>query len=355
MSSTIPLSSTIVADNKANDAANDLDRSDNTNGGGFTLTNSLIETPGGAPFTQSPAGSSITGADPALGPLADNGGPTETHLPSATSPALDVGLANGLDVDQRGKDRKGDQPAIPNGPGDGTDIGAVEVAVPPPNEIIIPNQPGFDEKLVPQGCPVVPAQAGKAFAGGDAAETIEGTEGNDILRGFGGDDTVDGNGGDDCLTGDQANDIVNGDDGNDRGSGNPGDDTMNGGDGDDRFGGGSGDDMIKLGPGDDSGIGGGGDDHMSGNGGDDVLRDRAGKDRASGGGGDDDVKGGADDDKVLGGAGNDKLSGGFGDDVIVGGAGKDKINCGKGHDVAIVTGDDDTVSKDCEVVKVAGH
>ena len=360
VSSTIPLVSTIVADNTAGGAANDLDRSDNTAGGGFGLTNSLVETPGDAPVTQTPAGASIIGVDPALGALADNGGPTKTHLPSDTSPALDVGLAEGLNVDQRGLTRTADQPEVANGAGDGTDIGAVEVKAPssssPPSTppVVLPDQPGFNPKLVPAGCPVLPAAAGKAFAGGDAGETIDGTAGNDILRGFGGDDTVEGEGGDDCLTGDADNDIVNGGDGNDRASGNPGDDTMNGGKGDDRFGGGSGNDVIKLGGGNDYGIGGGGDDRVSGGGGDDVVRDRAGDDRASGGAGNDSVKGGNGDDTVLGGAGNDKLNGGFGDDVVKAGSGKDKIDCGKGHDIAIVKGDDDTVSKDCEVVKVAG-
>jgi hypothetical protein len=73
----------------------------------------------------------ITGVDPVLAPLANNTGPTETHLPLPTSPALD---GNGsicydadggtLTVDQRGRSRPVD--------GDGSagaqcDIGAVEV------------------------------------------------------------------------------------------------------------------------------------------------------------------------------------------------------------------------------------
>lgn len=64
-----------------------------------------------------------TVADAQLGPLADNGGPTRTHLPSVTSPAVDrvwagLGLCNGsIPVDQRGVPR-------PSGPR--CDSGSVE-------------------------------------------------------------------------------------------------------------------------------------------------------------------------------------------------------------------------------------
>jgi predicted outer membrane repeat protein len=52
-----------------------------------------------------------------LGPLADNGGPTKTHMPQTGSPAIDHG-ANCMAFDQRGVAR-------PQGPA--CDIGAVEV------------------------------------------------------------------------------------------------------------------------------------------------------------------------------------------------------------------------------------
>jgi hypothetical protein len=62
--------------------------------------------------------------DARLGPLADNGGPTLTHLPPVDSPALDAaGTAGCPDADQRGVTR-------PQGPA--CEIGAVEVAVAPP-------------------------------------------------------------------------------------------------------------------------------------------------------------------------------------------------------------------------------
>ena len=65
--------------------------------------------------------------DPLLGPLANNGGPTRTHLPSSTSPALDTGNCLNIDFfyDQRGFARPFDVPGAANLV-DGCDIGAVE-------------------------------------------------------------------------------------------------------------------------------------------------------------------------------------------------------------------------------------
>jgi hypothetical protein len=64
--------------------------------------------------------------DPGLGPLANNGGPTQTRLPQTGSPLIDAipigscqaDRASGITTDQRGVSR-------PQGPG--CDIGAVEV------------------------------------------------------------------------------------------------------------------------------------------------------------------------------------------------------------------------------------
>jgi hypothetical protein len=62
-------------------------------------------------------------APPALGPLADNGGPTLTHAPQSGSPAINAGdnatvTANNLTTDQRGFARIS---------GGTVDIGAVEI------------------------------------------------------------------------------------------------------------------------------------------------------------------------------------------------------------------------------------
>lgn len=79
--------------------------------------------------------------DPQLGPLANNGGPTRSHLPmtSPLSPVIDAGLCGfeGEDADQRGwrepasNWRLFDEPGAPNVT-DGCDIGAIEVGLTAP-------------------------------------------------------------------------------------------------------------------------------------------------------------------------------------------------------------------------------
>ncbi len=74
----------------------------------------------------------IVNQDANLGPLADNGGPTQTHLPNPGSPAIDAGdntlalneIYLGLEADQRGY-----APRVVN---DTVDIGAVEVGATAP-------------------------------------------------------------------------------------------------------------------------------------------------------------------------------------------------------------------------------
>jgi len=73
------------------------------------------------------SGSPLT-AGPMLGPLADNGGPTDTMAPVADSPVIDAGDSFGLATDQRGDPRPVEFAGIPDAVGgDGADIGAVEV------------------------------------------------------------------------------------------------------------------------------------------------------------------------------------------------------------------------------------
>lgn len=88
----------------------------------------LIEDSAGATLTGS---DNITGTDPALGPLADNGGPTLTQRPDPGSPVIDAGdpgFVTPPDFDQRGEARVA---------GGAVDMGAVEVK--PPNIAIAPD------------------------------------------------------------------------------------------------------------------------------------------------------------------------------------------------------------------------
>lgn len=109
-------------------------------------------------------GNSIEGPGPAEGPgpgdpagSGGSGGPTLTDLPLPGSPAIDKGssdgfVALGITTDQRGLARTVDDPAIPNAPfGDGTDIGAVEVAAPPVQHADLLVSLGVDKTSVKQG------------------------------------------------------------------------------------------------------------------------------------------------------------------------------------------------------------
>ena len=111
--------------------------------GTFLTGFSLIQNPAGATVTPVVPGSNITGADPQLGNLANNGGPTPTQVPGPTSPVLDQGhKVDPSTEDQRGLTRPVDLPGIANSGAtgaDGSDMGAVEVqslpiapATPPP-------------------------------------------------------------------------------------------------------------------------------------------------------------------------------------------------------------------------------
>jgi CSLREA domain-containing protein len=131
------LTSTIVAGNTAAGAGQDLDRADGSTTGGFDGAFSLVQAPGDAPLTQQ---SMLIGVDPQLGSLGDHGGPTATMLPAGTSPVIDQGRSpQSLKVDQRNAPRLVDT-ALPNpsGGGDGTDIGAVELAA---DQVVLPPPP----------------------------------------------------------------------------------------------------------------------------------------------------------------------------------------------------------------------
>src|SRR5690606_17966946 len=64
--------------------------------------------------------------DPKLGPLQFNGGPTRTHLPSATSPALGRGNAESLPIEMTAFDQRGAGYPRATGPSASVDLGAVQ-------------------------------------------------------------------------------------------------------------------------------------------------------------------------------------------------------------------------------------
>jgi len=69
----------------------------------------------------------LTGVNPNLAALADNGGPTQTMALNPGSPAIDAGTAAGATTDQRGRFRTFDDPTPNAATSDGTDIGAFEL------------------------------------------------------------------------------------------------------------------------------------------------------------------------------------------------------------------------------------
>ena len=102
----------------------DLSAYDGSMDVGFSLVGEVY-----ADSTLNQTGPNILGPDPQLGPLDDNGGPTQTQKPAATSPAVDAGSAFGLTSDQRGQGRPFDAITANAVGGDASDIGAVELQV----------------------------------------------------------------------------------------------------------------------------------------------------------------------------------------------------------------------------------
>ncbi|MDZ7789064.1 MAG: choice-of-anchor Q domain-containing protein [Xanthomonadales bacterium] len=102
----------------------------------FEVTYSLI---GAAPsvgtFTPDTVSAGLVGANPQLGGLGDNGGPTPSHLPAATGPGVNLipsgenGCGTTFTVDQRGQPR-------PDATSGQCDLGSVEVAGVPATEAL---------------------------------------------------------------------------------------------------------------------------------------------------------------------------------------------------------------------------
>ncbi len=94
----------------------------------FSLIRHAAVPAGDTPITTD--SSDLTGKDPQLGALANNGGPTETMKPGPASPAIDQGKSFGLTTDQRGFARSVSCPGVTRSTAagaDGSDIGAVEL------------------------------------------------------------------------------------------------------------------------------------------------------------------------------------------------------------------------------------
>lgn len=315
----VDLSSSIVGDNTAGTEGDDLGEEEQQQPSGqappppenpFRVGFSLIEDGGeDATVVEDPPGSNVLGQDPELGPLEDNGGPTETQEPALSSPAIDAGVSNGLESDQRGRDRTVDQPEVANAEGsDATDMGSVEVA---------------EEEEEAASCrgeeaTIVAEPGGGVTSGTPQRDVIVGTDGTDDIRARGGDDMVCALDGADEAGGGSGDDRVFVGNGSDVGSGGSGDDRLAGVKGRDELAGGSGSDRLKGGLGNDELSGGAGDDRLRGNPGDDTLRGGSGDDQLGGGPNDDGVRGGSDDDRIRGGAGEDECSGGSGSNRLSG-------------------------------------
>lgn len=126
--STVVLRNSIVAGNAAEGGGDDINKA-NLGSDVVFYGGNIVGTDAGIGLYSSGPGDQIgtpgSPIDPLLGPLADNGGPTPTHLPQTSSPAIDAGLnSTCAATDQRDESRPVD------GNDDGTstcDSGAVEV------------------------------------------------------------------------------------------------------------------------------------------------------------------------------------------------------------------------------------
>jgi CSLREA domain-containing protein len=164
-------------------------------------------------------GSNITGMDPDLGPLRDNGGGTRTRA-LLGGPALNAGGSSGIDTcattDQRG---------LPRALAGQCDLGAYERVA----------------------CKGLAATR----VGGNARDVLRGTPGRDVFALFAGNDEAKGLGGGDVICAGRGSDKLRGGRGRDKLLGGKGRDTLLGGPGRDRLLGGPGRDKLRGGGGKD--------------------------------------------------------------------------------------------------------
>ena len=223
-----------------------------TSGGSNLIQNTTGCTVGGTTT------GNITGSNPQLMALADNGGPTPTHALRKGSPAVDAGNPAAPGSGATACETT-DQRSIPRPQGPRCDIGSFER-----------EQPSEVQCL---GRPVT-------MTGTSGNDVLTGTTKRDVIRALGGDDVIDALGGNDRVCAGAGNDRVNGR---------------------------SGRDVVA---------GGAGNERIRGAGGDDDLRGQGGRDRLKGKGGDDVLRGGPEPDALNGGGGIDTCRGGGGRDRI---------------------------------------
>jgi hypothetical protein len=122
LSGTVNIRNTIIADNTVDTNGEGPDCYGTLQSNGYNL----IENTANCSINGTLTGN-ISGLDPGLGPLTDNGGITRTHALLPESPAIDKGYSPDSLVDQRNAVRPLDVPGIDNA-ADGSDIGAFEFA-----------------------------------------------------------------------------------------------------------------------------------------------------------------------------------------------------------------------------------
>jgi CSLREA domain-containing protein len=187
------------------------------------------------PLPCGPGPADRTSDNPLLGPLADNGGQTDTMGLLTGSPAIDAGTGCPPPAaDQRG---------IIRPQGTACDAGAFELEQTPPP----PGPPRCEGRVA-------------TIVGTGAANTLKGTPKKDVIAALGGADRISALGGNDFVcagpggdkvAGGKGKDLINGDRGNDRVAGGPGKDRLRGNKGRDVLIGGPGVDALAGGPGKD--------------------------------------------------------------------------------------------------------
>ena len=269
--------------------------------------------------TGSEIGTAGSPVDPLLGPLANNGGPTQTHALLTGSLAIDGGdpafnpslFTPALLEDQRGN-------GFPRVALGRVDMGAYETQVTLPADVVFIATNDGDTIDITETSSTIEVDLNgqilsyplanlsslevRAKGGDDVVRRLGGTTFTVVVKGGNGNDRLEGNGAIDHLFGNAGRDLI---------KGGAGDDFIDGGIGYDTLRGGNGNDTI---------IGNKGNDRVFGQSGNDILSGNEGNDILVGGTGDDMISGEADEDVLIGGSGIDVMEGNNGGDLLIGGS-----------------------------------